>query len=302
MFLLRKIVWSTRLRSALTFMLARTVWLGAGVCWKTAARFLTTQYYPQKRWSHHSLSSQAAQDSSQGSFQNVPRSWWLTSPRATTRSFCPWLRSNVSVSCWIRLSSKVNLGTKWTSQHLQRALMSLTPSTHPFLLLLGFLFNSSEFLNHPRLWALKTLIIDHLEELSPKVLLKPYLLTVTSYHYLWDTDSSVRSTPTRSCGWLGTAETGCRAGTLSSMAVMKPVCCCGHEFPAVRPITWVALSFPITNTFGQLLQLLIIVKKKCLWLFRAPIPIGYWNMKGGVVSISLLSQMTWTVIFEKKFF
>lgn len=114
-------------------------------------------------------------------------------------------------------------------------LMSLTPSTHPFLLLLGFLFNSSEFLNHPRLWALKTLIIDHLEELSPKVLLKPYLLTVTSYHYLWDTDSSVRSTPTRSCGWLGTAETGCRAGTLSSMAVMKPVCCCGHEFPAVRP-------------------------------------------------------------------
>ena len=39
------------------------------------------------------------QDSSQGSSQNVPRSWWLTSPRATTRSFCPWHRSNVSALC-----------------------------------------------------------------------------------------------------------------------------------------------------------------------------------------------------------
>ena len=39
MFLLRKIVWSTQLRLALMFTLARTVWLGTGVCWKTAAKF-----------------------------------------------------------------------------------------------------------------------------------------------------------------------------------------------------------------------------------------------------------------------
>ena len=87
--LLRKIVWSTQLILALMFTLARIVWLGAGVSWKAVEKFLTTQYYPQKLWSHHSPSSQAAQDFSQGSFQNVLRSWWLTSPRATTNSFCP---------------------------------------------------------------------------------------------------------------------------------------------------------------------------------------------------------------------
>lgn len=128
--------------------------------------------------------------------------------------------------CWIPLSSKMNLGTKWASQHLQRALTSLTPSTHPFLLLLGVLFNFSEFLNHPRLWALKTLIIDHLEELFPKALLKLYLLTVTSCHYLWNTESSVRSTPTLGPvdGWVLLRQAA-EQGTLSSMAVMKPVCC-----------------------------------------------------------------------------
>ena len=41
---------------------------------KAVEKFLTTQYYPQKLWSHHSPSSQAAQDFSQGSFQNVLRS------------------------------------------------------------------------------------------------------------------------------------------------------------------------------------------------------------------------------------
>ena len=97
--LLRKIVWSTQLILALMFTLARIVWLSADVSWKAVEKFLTTQYYPQKLWSHHSLSSQAAQDFSQGIFQNVLRSWWLTSPRATTNSFCPWHRSNVSALC-----------------------------------------------------------------------------------------------------------------------------------------------------------------------------------------------------------
>lgn len=99
MSLLRKIVWSTQLRLVPTFMLGRTVWLGADVCWKTAAKFLTTRYYLQKLWSHHSLSSQAAQDSSQGSSRSALRSWWLTSPRATTRSFCRWHKSSISASC-----------------------------------------------------------------------------------------------------------------------------------------------------------------------------------------------------------
>lgn len=90
----------------------------------------------------------------------------------------------------------MNLGTKGACQHLQRALVSLIPSILPFLLLLVFLFNSLEFLNPSRLEALTTLITERLEELSPDAVLKPYLLAVTSYHYLWNTESSVPNTPT----------------------------------------------------------------------------------------------------------
>lgn len=76
--------------------------------------------------------------------------------------------------------------------------MSLTPSTPPFRLFLGF-FNSLEFLSPPRLEALKTLIIECPEELSPNAVLKVYLLTV-AHAIIRGTGSSAPCTPTLGAG------------------------------------------------------------------------------------------------------
>lgn len=77
--------------------------------------------------------------------------------------------------------------------------MSLTPCTPPFWLFLGFL-NSLEFLSPLRLEALKTLIIECLEELSPNAVLEVYLLRV-AHAIICGTGSSAPCTPTLGAGW-----------------------------------------------------------------------------------------------------
>lgn len=98
---------------------------------------------------------------------------------------------------------------------------------HPsFSVVLGF-FKFFRISQSPRREALKTLIIECLEELSPNAVLKVYLLTVARA-VICGTGSSAPCTPTLGAGWvLGPARNTLRVLCPSTEGVGggRRVCC-----------------------------------------------------------------------------
>lgn len=172
------------------------------------------------------------------------------------------------------MGSQMSWG-RYVSRHLRRAFVSLTPSTPPFRLFLGF-FNSLEFLSPPRLEALKTLIIECPEELSPNAVLKVYLLTVARA-IIRGTGSSAPCTPTLGAGWaLGPAW-----HTLRALSQHRGCVCggrgCGSVSYAPQPHGPVSASCCVVTISHHL-------ENKSVWLSRAQSAVGYRSLKDGCLA------------------
>lgn len=116
-------------------------------------------------------------------------------------------------------------------------------TSHPLFFLIFILFNSLEFLNPSRLSALKTLITERLEELSPNAVLKPCLLAVTWYH-TWNTESSVPNTPAPMDGWVEQGPLSQRGGGDAHALPMATATTvpATHRDPAQLPLPLIPLA------------------------------------------------------------
>lgn len=155
---------------------------------------------------------------------------------------------------------------------------------HPSFSVLGF-FKFFRISQSPRREALKTLIIECLEELSPNSVFKVCLLTVARA-VICGTGSSAPCTPTLGAGWaLGPARNTLRVLCPSTEGV------CGeggggaarrHKLPSPTGQFQLPAALP---------QLLIILKTKVCG-FSEPSAVGYRNLKDGVLSVSSLMALT----------
>lgn len=150
---------------------------------------------------------------------------------------------------------------------------------HPsFSVVLGF-FKFFRISQSPRREALKTLIIECLEELSPNAVLKVYLLTVVCA-VICGTGSSAPCSPTLGAGSCpenaesALSQHGGRGGVGGAAR--------RHKLPSPTGQFQLLAASP---------QLLIILKTKVCG-FSEPSAVGYRNLKDGVLSVSSLMALT----------
>lgn len=151
---------------------------------------------------------------------------------------------------------------------------------HPsFSVVLGF-FKFFRISQSPQRKALKTLIIECLEELSPNAVLKVYLLTVVCA-VICGTGSSAPCSPTLGAGSCpehaesALSQHGGRGGGGRGAARR-------HKLPSPTGQFQLPAASP---------QLLIILKTKVCG-FSEPSAVGYRNLKDGVLSVSSLMALT----------
>ena len=187
---------------------------------------------------------------------------------------------------WIRLNSKRNLGTKWIRQHLQRPLVSLTP---PTLFFFSFCLFVSFFRISQSSQALSSYNFNNRTTggLSPNAVLK--LLSIHRHSVPWcgAIDSSVCSTPTP---WPGGSRM--EQSTPSQQGgCMQPVAMSCHSEHRSQGSLLASL---LLTQLASCHSCLSSTKKKVFATFQSSDSSWLLKLEGRVVSISLLSKMTWS--------